>query len=225
MLERLLPNIAAFAETREDELDIELFESERLALGCAVQKRRREFVTGRACARLALRRLGAPVVAIPSGARGEPRWPPGIVGSITHCHGYRACAVAWSEALAGIGIDAEPNAPLPAGVLEAVAHGGEREQLAAGMSQTDLGRLAFSAKEAVFKAWFPLARRWLDFTDVTLSLDVPNAEFRAAVLVPAPAIAGVTLTELRGRWCVEDGVICTAVIVPVEGGGGAVASP
>ena len=213
MLERLLPEFVAWAETREDRLDIELFPTERLSLGHAVDKRRREFTTGRACARVALGRLGAPVVAIPSGEHGEPRWPTGVVGSITHCDGYRACAVAWSEAVASLGIDAEPNAPLPDGVLEEVAFGRELELAHAVADQLRVDRLGFCAKEAVYKAWFPLAGRWLGFDDVELSLDLANEEFRARLLVPGPVVGAGRLTEFRGRWALEHGVICTAVTV------------
>jgi 4'-phosphopantetheinyl transferase EntD len=222
LLERLLPNVVAYAETREDRLEIELFPSERLSLGRAVDRRRREFITGRACARLALRRLGAPVVAIPSGQHGEPLWPAGVVGSITHCPGYRACAAARSEAIISLGIDAEPNAPLPDGVLEEVAFGRERERVAErssatqGEVQVDLARLLFSAKEAVYKAWFPLAKRWLGFDDVELSIDLSSAEFRAKLLVPGPVVDGARLTEFAGRWAVEQGVIVTAVVVPAS---------
>jgi 4'-phosphopantetheinyl transferase EntD len=219
LLERLLPNVVACAETSEDRLEIELFPAERLSLGRAVDKRRREFITGRACARLALRRLEAPMVAIPSGAHGEPLWPPGIVGSITHCPGYRACAAAKSEAVTSLGIDAEPNVPLPDGVLELVAFGPEREHVAKRSSAHDEGRvelprLLFSAKEAAYKAWFPLTKRWLGFEDVELLLDLSGGEFRAKLLVPGPVINGTRLTEFVGRWVMQDGIILTAIVVP-----------
>jgi 4'-phosphopantetheinyl transferase EntD len=207
----LVPDFVAWAETREDLLDVELFPEERASLGRAVDKRRREFTPGRACARLALERLGAPVVAIPNGERGEPLWPPGVVGSITHCRGYRACAVAWSDRVAGLGIDAEPNEPLPDGVFEEVAHGAERELGPAGEAHSD--RLLFTAKEAIYKAWFPLAGRWLGFEDVELSLDPANAGFTGRLLVPGPVVDGQDLHEFRGRWTVDDGVICAAVIL------------
>ena len=113
-----------------------------------------------------------------------------------------------------LGIDAEPNAPLPDGVLEEVAHGAELDLVAAGDGDVDVGRLVFSAKEAVYKAWFPLAGRPLGFDDVALSLDLPNAVFRARLLVPASVVNGSGLTEFGGRWGLEEGVICTAVVVP-----------
>jgi 4'-phosphopantetheinyl transferase EntD len=216
MLEHLVTDCVAWAETREDRLDIELFPVERAALGRAVETRRREFISGRACARLALKQLGAPVVAIPSGEQGEPRWPAGVVGSITHCQGYRACAAAWSQDVVSVGIDAEPNAPLPDGVLEEVAHGPELELARADVDRVHVDRLLFSAKEAVYKAWFPLAARRLEFHDVELSLDLAGAEFSARLLAPGPVVDGATLTEFRGRWALEQGVVCTAVIVPAR---------
>lgn len=224
LLERLVPDSVSCAETRADRLDIDLFPIERLSLGRAVDKRRWEFMAGRACARQALSRLGIPAVAIPSGNHGEPLWPPGVVGSITHCDGYRACAAARSEEIVTVGIDAEPNAPLPEGVLEEVVHGRELELVTGGSiaterngcgvaDQVDVDRLRFSAKEAVYKAWFPLARRWLGFEDVELSIDLATSEFCARLLVAGPVVDAARLTEFRGRWAVADGVICTAVVV------------
>jgi 4'-phosphopantetheinyl transferase EntD len=214
VLERLVPEVVAWAETREDRLGEELFPSERRALGRAVDRRRREFVTGRACAREALGGLGVPASAIVSGAHGEPQWPAGIVGSITHCAGYRAAAVARTATIVALGIDAEPNAPLPDGVFGDVVHGAERDLV--GDGHVDVGRLVFSAKEAIYKAWFPLTGRPLGFEDVALSLDVAGRTFRAALLVDGPIVGGVRLTELHGRWAVQDGVIGTAVAVPAR---------
>jgi 4'-phosphopantetheinyl transferase EntD len=106
VIEEILPENVAVVDTTEDRLDVELFPAEVQSLGGAVEKRRREFITGRACARGALAQLGMDPVAIPSGERGEPCWPAGIVGSITHCAGYRACALARVGVIAALGIDA-----------------------------------------------------------------------------------------------------------------------
>ena len=93
-------------------------------------RRRAEFTAGRACARTALARLGLPAAPVLAGRAGEPRWPAGVTGSITHCAGYRACAVARTADLAALGIDAEPNAGLPAGLIESVAGHAERAWIA-----------------------------------------------------------------------------------------------
>lgn len=208
-----MPEGVVVVSTRADLTDVELFAEEERSVGRAVQKRRREFTTGRGCARLALRRLGIDPVAIPNGERGEPLWPSGVVGSITHCHGYRACAVARAEDVLAVGIDAEVHEPLPAGVLEAVAFGRELAMVADRGAGVCLDRLLFSAKESVYKAWFPLAGRWLGFEDVDLEIDVGAAAFDARLLVAGPVVGGVRLTGFRGHWCVEDGIVATAAVV------------
>jgi 4'-phosphopantetheinyl transferase EntD len=209
----LLPDSVVTVETWHDLVDTTLFPEEEVSLGRAVKSRRHEFITGRACARAALARLGIPPVAIPTGSRGEPLWPRGVVGSITHCAGYRACAVARETQVAAVGIDAEPNAPLPTGVLEAVASKAERERLAGADPAISLDRVLFSAKESVYKAWFPLAGRPLGFEDVDLSVDRETSEFRAQLLVQGPDVGGRTLTGFSGSWGIVDGVILTTVVV------------
>jgi 4'-phosphopantetheinyl transferase EntD len=171
MLQRLLPTSVVAVETRTDRLDVELFPEEERALGRAVEKRRREFTTGRACAREALARLGIRSVAIGSGRDGEPLWPAGIVGSITHCDGYRACAVAPAGAVLALGIDAERDAPLSDGVWAEVAFGSELALRAPAGPGPHLDAVLFSAKESVYKAWFPLTRRRLGFADAQVAID------------------------------------------------------
>lgn len=213
MIERLVPDAVRVVSTREDVLDTELFAEEEQAVGLAVEKRRREFATGRACAGLALEGLGLPRMPIPSGERGEPVWPSGVVGSITHCTGYRACAVAWSEDVVVVGIDAEVHQPLPRGVWEQVAFGRERALAARRGAGVCLDRVLFSAKEAVYKGWFPLAARWLGFEDVELAIDVAAGTFSARLLVPGPVVDGAQLRELSGRWCVDGGLVAAAVVL------------
>lgn len=218
MIERLVPDSVAVVFTREDLADVELFPEEEASVARAVEKRRREFTNGRGCARLALERLGvalerlgvAPVV-IPEGARGEPLWPSGVVGSITHCHGYCAAAVARAGDVLSIGIDAEVHAPLPEGVLKQIAFDRELAMVADRSAGVHLDRLLFSAKEAVYKAWFPLAKRWLGFEDADVTIDLGDGTFRALLLVPGPLVGGAPLTELSGRWAVDDGIVAAAI--------------
>jgi 4'-phosphopantetheinyl transferase EntD len=217
MIEEILPQGVVAVDTREDLLEIELFAQERAALGRAVDKRRREFITARACARRALAQLGMPPLPIPVGERGEPCWPPGVVGSITHCAGYRACALARAAEIATVGIDAEPNEALPRGVLEEIARVEERPGVAELMGSEPAvrwDRLLFSAKEAVYKAWFPLARRWLGFEDAVVTFDRATRTFDARLLVAGPPLGESLLTELRGRWLVRDGLVLTAIALP-----------
>ncbi|RBP64935.1 4'-phosphopantetheinyl transferase EntD [Brevibacterium sanguinis] len=106
-----------------------LFAVEERVVAGAVPRRRAEFATVRACARTALARIGHPPVPILPGSRREPLWPAGIVGSMTHCEGLCAAAVARHTQFASVGIDAEPNLCLPADVLPQVSLGEERSML------------------------------------------------------------------------------------------------
>jgi 4'-phosphopantetheinyl transferase EntD len=217
-IERILPSAVIAVEAREDALDAWLFPEEQLVVDKAVDKRRREFTTARACARAALEKLGVPPVPIPSGERGEPQWPAGVVGSITHCGGYRACAVAHASQIVTLGIDAEPNAPLPEGLVGDIARTEELpllRRLEQERPQVHWDRLLFSAKEAVYKAWFPLTERWLGFEDAMVAIDPREGTFTARLLVSGPSVEGRTLTGFSGGWTVNDGIVMTAIAVSV----------
>ncbi|MGY0003196.1 4'-phosphopantetheinyl transferase family protein [Micromonospora sp. I033] len=218
MIEALLPPAAVPVEAFSDIPGEPPYPGEEDLLARAVEVRRREFVTARRCAREALARLGYAPAPIRPGPKREPRWPAGVVGSITHCAGYRAAAVARDTALAGLGIDAEPHEPLPDGVTEVVTRAGEREALArlrAAHPAVHWDRLLFSAKESVYKAWYPLTGRWLGFEDAELSVDPAAGSFTARVLVDATRTdGGPPLAVLHGRWLVADGLVVTAVAVP-----------
>jgi 4'-phosphopantetheinyl transferase EntD len=218
MIERILPGQVAAVEAFGDDPAAELFPQELAAVARATESRRREFATGRACARAALAGLGWPAIAVPRGPRGDPIWPEGVAGSITHCAGYRAAAVALTKDVISLGIDAEPDEALPdRGMLELIALEEERAhlcELAAELPGTGWDRLLFSAKESVYKAWFPLARRWLGFESAHVSIDPDQSTFTARLLVGALPVGGAPLTQLHGRWLAHQGLLVTAVVVP-----------
>ena len=217
MIDRLLPASVVSVEAFADLPGEPPFAGEEDLIANAVETRRREFITARRCAREALGRLGHPPAPIRPGDKREPVWPAGIAGSITHCAGYRAAAVARVTEVAGIGIDAEPNGPLPAGVEEMVTVAPERAMLAA-LAAADPGvywdRLLFSAKESVYKAWFPQTGRWLGFEDARLRIDPAAGTFRAELLVDGTRTAGgAPLTGFTGRFLVDRGLVVTAVVL------------
>jgi 4'-phosphopantetheinyl transferase EntD len=218
MIEKILPAGVASAEAFTDPPDIVLFPEEQALLARAVDKRRREFATARSCARRALADLGVAPAPILRGERGAPQWPPGIVGSITHCAGYRAAAVARADDIVTIGLDAEPNGALPDGVLDVVSLPDERARLrdlAAAAPGTSWDRLLFCAKETVYKAWFPLAGRWLGFEDADITINATEGTFEAHLLVPAPTVGGCPLAGFTGSWLACDGLILTTIALRV----------
>jgi 4'-phosphopantetheinyl transferase EntD len=214
VIEEVLPAGVVCAEAFTDVDDAELFDEERAVIAKAVAKRRGEFVTVRYCARKALAELGVLPAPLVPGERGAPQWPARIVGSMTHCANYRAAAVARATTVCSIGIDAEPHQPLPDGVLDAIALPDERIRLAELAATDDAirwDRLLFCAKEAVYKAWFPLTRTGLDFEQADITIDRVSRTFTASLLVDGPIIDGMELRAFEGRWQANDRLLLVAI--------------
>lgn len=227
MIEELLPDSVVSVEAHVEEAarsadgvdgvdGVILFPEEEAVVAKAVLKRRREFTAVRGCARRAMEKLGVPPQPILPGERGAPQWPAGLVGTMTHCEDYCAAALARATDLASLGIDAEPHLPLPDGILTAVALPAERQRLdrlTAGHPSVHWDRLLFSAKESVYKAWFPLTGLWLDFVEADIEIAPETGRFSARLLVPGPVVGGERLGHFEGRWTVRHGLVTTAVTV------------
>jgi 4'-phosphopantetheinyl transferase EntD len=211
----LLPDGVSVSATGGEEIEAPLFAAEELALRCAVPSRRREFVTGRACAREALEGLGLPRRAVPVGAAGAPQWPPGVVGSITHCPGFRAAAVGLASDFAAIAIDAEPDRRLPAGTLGAIALPVELELVRRHLREgpgPSWDRLLFSVKESVYKAWYPLTGIRLSFADAVVTFGSEPGGFSVRLRAPQRCPLGDGI--LTGRWSARAGLLATAIALP-----------
>ncbi len=131
----------------EDVDEDTLFPAEREWIAAAVPSRRREFTAGRRCARIALEALGQPSVPLLPDAAGAVRWPPGYVGSITHCTGFRAAALARTADFAALGIDAETDA---ATARRGARSGGPRRTSGAWLDSSGAG--AIDVERASFRA-------------------------------------------------------------------------
>ncbi|MGW3626417.1 4'-phosphopantetheinyl transferase family protein [Streptomyces sp. NPDC000880] len=211
MAAELLPPWVKCADMTSDPEQVTLFPEEEALMARASAGRRREFGTARLCARQAMTALGLPAVPLPRGRRGMPVWPKGVLGSITHCAGYRAAAVAHARNAVALGIDAELDAPLPVRVLDAVAFGAERDRLAEHgelWPEVCWDRLLFSAKECVYKAWSSAGGSWLGFEDAEVTVD-PQGTFLARLLRSGPPVPQL----LHGRWLSRGGVLVTAIVV------------
>jgi 4'-phosphopantetheinyl transferase EntD len=193
----------------------ELFAVEAAAVERVVAKRRDEFVAGRTNARRALAELGVAPVPIPIGPRRAPVWPSGITGSISHCKGYCTAIVARTHDFAGIGIDVELDEPVSDGVAARICFGDELADRAAveGRIGMDLPKLLFSIKESVYKAYFPLAETFLEFSDVAVDLDPRENAFVARLTsAEPPSAAGARI--FRGRFARAAGIVASWTIVP-----------
>ncbi|MDE2851129.1 MAG: 4'-phosphopantetheinyl transferase superfamily protein [Acidobacteriota bacterium] len=146
------------------------------ALEGAIDKRRREYLAGRISAGYALRQLLGPDASedeIVGDDDDVPRWPEGVVGSISHGAGFGFAAVAAADRYRGLGVDvervvsAQQAGRLGARVLNeremSLRHGGSGD-----LTEAEMFTLVFSAKESAYKALFPRYRQVLGFSDVEL---------------------------------------------------------
>ncbi|MEV8229098.1 4'-phosphopantetheinyl transferase superfamily protein [Streptomyces sp. NPDC079167] len=219
MIERLLPAYVACADTYDtDAPPGSLYPEEARLVAASVDRRRHEFAAVRACARRAMAVLGLPPAPVLTGHRGVPLWPDGIVGSMTHCVGYRAAVLARASDVRAVGIDAEPDEPLPPGVWEVISLPSERARMLQDTADSPAihwDRLLFSAKESVFKTWFPPTRIELGFDEADISFHVSadsatEGTFVANLLLTAPGMP----RSYEGRWLVDDGFVVTAIVLP-----------
>ncbi|QUR67008.1 4'-phosphopantetheinyl transferase PptT [Mycobacterium spongiae] len=214
----------AHAELYSDPPGLTALPEEESLIARSVAKRRNEFITVRHCARAALGQLGVAPVPILKGDKGEPCWPDGVVGSLTHCTGYRGAVVGRGSVVRSVGIDAEPHDALPDGVLDAISLPAERSEMPRQIpAPLHWDRILFCAKEATYKAWFPLTKRWLGFEDAHITFEADNpgtsesgpsrGRFVSRILIDPSTPQGPPLRRLTGRWSVERGLVLTAIVL------------
>jgi len=163
-----------------------------------------EFETGRECAREALQKLGCATSTVLAGGSGEPVWPERVVGSITHTHEYCAAAVASANGIRAMGIDAEVHRELKEGVLEIIANADEMQMIRQLPEGIHWDVVLFSAKESIYKAWFPLSGP-LGWEDVSVVFHPESGTFSASEPV-----------RLNGRFLITGNFVLTAVTLTRE---------
>jgi len=139
-----------------------------------------------------------------------------VTGSISHTVGY-AVAVAARGTSRSLGIDAELIGAVDDDVASIAFTAAERRRGRALVDiPDDLGRtLMFSAKEALFKAQYPLSRQWLDFDQVEIVDIVAHGGGTGSVTLEAPAPLETVMTvewPVRALWVVVDGVVIVGAI-------------
>jgi 4'-phosphopantetheinyl transferase EntD len=189
-----------------------LYPEEAIKVARAVEKRRREFVAGRVCARRAMAALGLPPAPILAGEDRAPVWPQGVIGTITHTDTYCAAAIAREgRGVRALGLDVEPDTPLNLALLKTIALPEERDAIAARpeAERGRLGKLLFSAKECAYKCQYALTRTFFGFSGMRVDLDLERGEFVAVFQREAGEFRPGD--ALRGKLLVEGGYVMTAM--------------
>lgn len=224
LAEVLPPGVAGFAIRGEEggggsAGTADLMPGEERALGRVCAIRRWQFAAGRRCGRRALAALGRAPEAILAGPAGEPRWPVGVIGSITHCRGYAAAVATTTAVAAGVGLDVELHRPISPRVLGRVASPQERGWIAGAQGRgVHFDRLLFSVKESIYKAWFPLTCSRLGFADVAVSFQPAQRRWWARLRVPGPTGHGGTVVGFEGGYAVDDDFVLSFAQATTTGG-------
>lgn len=170
--------VVSLPDEREEDF---LFPEEANLAAKMQEKRKREFLTGRRAARQALLLSGGEVSPIPQGRRGEPLWPPGFRGSITHTKGLLAAAcLREAEQFSAVGMAVQQKKAQSVGldlerVDRVISEAAWQHILSANEVHTHAAvtdpvqRLVlFSAKESLYKALYPLCGEFFGCTDAEL---------------------------------------------------------
>lgn len=137
----------------------------------SVFKRQAEFFFGRLTARMAMQAIGRKAVDIAIGSAGEPAWPPGLIGSISHSSQIAAAVVLERGNWRGVGIDLEAvvtDEVRPAVLASAVSEDEASVLISAGLPCDTAITIVFSAKESLFKGAFGEVGRFFDFAAARL---------------------------------------------------------
>jgi 4'-phosphopantetheinyl transferase EntD len=179
-------------------------------------KRIADFTAGRLCARRALAALGVAASAVTVNADRTPRWPPQIVGSISHTAAFCCAAVARQADARSIGVDAEVIGGVTAELNELLFTESEIALLSAlpDGQRRIAATLFFSAKESFYKCQYPITRAWIDFHEATivpLTADWTGGSFRIDTDYRRFGLDAVAPLPLHGRFVVEGDLLLTGV--------------
>jgi len=178
-------------------------EPERTVVATAVASRQDDFAAGRWCAHRALAALGADVDLIGRGSRGEPLWPPGVTGSISHADGL-AAAIAAPSAVGSLGLDIEVAGAVTNDLWDHVLTEPEQARCIASADPPGAAGQLFAIKEAAFKALYPVAHREVDFLEATVAADnssvqVALPDLSASIEVRSAVCGPLVVAVARAR--------------------------
>ena len=198
----------------------ELYPRERDELTTFGEKRRSEFAAGRLCSKLALAEFGIINFPLQINDDRRPRWPDGIVGSISHTHDYCAALVGRATEASAIGFDVERTGRIGEELWDVLFTPSEQERLRVlplarrAISAT----IVFSAKEAFYKCHFASSPTWLDFTDVEIDVSSGAQGTAGNTFDIQPRSASVVRANYAGRFIVAHGFVATSVVIPLSVG-------
>ena len=210
----VIPDEMACAVTDPQRFDKSLMPSEVGAICNALPKRKTEFVAGRRAARRAMADLDVAPAPVPAGPDRAPIWPDGVIGSISHTDLVCVAVVAHETSARAIGVDVEAATPLEADLLSRICNEDEVARIA-GPDQLTYAKLVFSAKEAAYKAQYPLTQTLIGFDGFDVTLDLEKHAFTATFTEDTGIFeAGMAL---QGKFAEAEGHFLSSVVIEHAG--------
>jgi len=183
----------------------------------AVPARVAEFHAGRAAARAAMVAIGLPPRPIPMGPDRAPIWPAGARGSISHSATACVAVVGPADRWGSIGVDLEEATPLEQNLIAEICSKPEQAwlQTQPGSERGLMAKLIFSAKEAAYKAQYPLSYEMFGFDALEVTIDRAKTTFCARFVTPQGAIASGK--SMVGNFAHAAGlIVCAVVLTPSD---------
>lgn len=185
LTENIFPDNVEYIIERIEETDRNVLHPEEYKY-CAnfCKKRRLEYIVGRSCAKYLLHKLGRHNHPLLTGSHGEPLWPSGVIGSISHCGDYCVVAVTNQNCLAGLGVDVERYEPLSREIEKIICTASEREWIESKKKNdkdVPWSKIVFSAKESAYKCVFPHIKTFVDFHDAEIDFHHSDNTFKLSV--------------------------------------------
>lgn len=211
---RRLPRFAAFASRQPSDPRDNPFETGEMAAlnPRSIPERQLAFRLGRAAAHAALRRIGRDEGPITTGHDRAPHWPSGIAGAISHTSDLGIALVAPTQHTDGVGIDVEARRFAPE-LYDQVLRLEERSwmSLEPTSRRDDIVLAAFSAKESIFKAFYPRVGNFFGFE--AASLEPSPAGFVARLVADLdPAYPPERTFNVHCRW--HGDLVLTWLVLP-----------
>jgi enterobactin synthetase component D len=157
----------------------DLLPAEAECIAQARPVRQKEFATGRWCARQLFNEMGRISAPLVCGKTGEPIWPHGVCGSISHTHDACCVVTSFTKKHCSVGLDIENiQRSISASARRMIINEDEERWIAAHRDRSEnLWCTVFSIKESIGKLLFPLVRRMVPFSAVSVVRLTHNDRF------------------------------------------------
>ena len=197
-LARLFPHKSKWVLVDDIPSSFKLHIDEEVLSSKMASKRLSDFKASRYCAKQVLLKLGIKEFPVLINQHRAPIWPKNIVGSLSHCKKRCLAVIAKSGEIKAIGLDVETNKPIDQEQAALICTRIDIEQFKHYPNPYIAAKIIFSVKESIFKCLHPLYRKWIDFKDVDVLLDMQSQSYTARPNCELQEFFGFNLID--GQW-------------------------